>query len=100
MSQQYTEVGRYPSSSSPGKEYIVKKNLVGVLSCNCRGWTMKKPGKARTCPHVQAAAADMSPAPASPPPASPSPARASEGGNLADMLRAVREAKGNNTEQS
>ena len=49
---EYTEVAQFPSSSS-NKVYTVKRDENGDLSCDCRGWTMKKPGKDRTCKHVQ-----------------------------------------------
>ncbi len=49
---EYTEVAQFPSSSS-SKVYTVKRDENGDLSCDCRGWTMKKPDKPRSCPHVR-----------------------------------------------
>lgn len=63
MSQEeYEEVGQYPSSSSAGKVYIVKRNRkTGDLSCDCPAWRFKKGDKERTCKHVQQAAAGVVP---------------------------------------
>lgn len=100
MAKRYTEIGRYQSKSSPGKTYIVNQDENGELSCTCRGWTMKKPGQERTCPHVRDAAAgsriiaDLDEELAAPPAPAPTPATTTgQGGNLAEMLRTVREAK-------
>jgi hypothetical protein len=41
----------YPSSSS-SKTYDAILNDDGHLSCDCRGWTMKKVGKPRSCRHT------------------------------------------------
>lgn len=50
----YRSIATFPSSSS-SKTYEVKMDIdSNELSCDCRGWTMKKPGKPRTCKHVQA----------------------------------------------
>jgi ATP dependent DNA ligase domain len=43
---------RYASASSPGKSYEAIVNHEGRLSCNCRGWIIKKNGKARSCSHI------------------------------------------------
>jgi len=48
----YREIARFPSSSS-SKVYTVKENEKGELSCDCRGWTMKKPGQERGCKHTR-----------------------------------------------
>lgn len=93
MAKRYTEIGRYQSKSSPGKTYVVNQDENGELSCTCRGWTMKKPGQERTCPHVRMAAEGAG-FPASTPPPAPTPAATTgQGGNLAEMLRTVRQAK-------
>lgn len=42
----------FPSSSS-SKLYTTQLNKVGILSCNCPGWTFKRPGKPRHCKHTQ-----------------------------------------------
>ena len=47
----YTEVGRFPSKSQAGKEYVVKRDEHGNLSCDCPAWRFKK-GASRTCQHV------------------------------------------------
>jgi hypothetical protein len=39
-------------SSSGSGSYVTQINGTGILSCNCRGWTFKKPGKARWCKHT------------------------------------------------
>ena len=51
MSKTYTVVARFPSSSSD-KEYIVKRDENGELSCSCPAWVFKKQG-ARTCKHLK-----------------------------------------------
>ncbi len=48
----YTEVGRFPSSSSD-KVYTVKRDDAGKLSCDCPAYRFKKPGKERTCKHMR-----------------------------------------------
>ena len=65
MSQEeYEEIGQYPSSSSAGKFYIVKRHrTTGDLSCDCPAWRFKKGDKERTCKHVQQAAAGVVPVP-------------------------------------
>ena len=93
MAKEYTEVGRYPSKSSPGVEYIVKVDEVGELSCNCRGWTMKKGNQERSCPHVRSAAAGNVPVPVTPAPPAPLTSPESQGGSMAKMWRAIQKAK-------
>lgn len=44
MAQTFT----HPSSSSD-TQYVMVLHEDGHLSCNCKGWTMKKPGKPRLC---------------------------------------------------
>ncbi len=51
---EYREIAKFPSSSSD-KVYTVKEDENGNLSCDCRGWTIKKPGKERSCKHTTAA---------------------------------------------
>ena len=51
MSKDYTVVGRFPSSSSD-KEYTVKRDEEGNLSCDCPAWVFKKQGS-RTCKHLK-----------------------------------------------
>lgn len=53
MSKVYTTLATFPSSSDLNKVYAVKKDEFGELSCNCRGWTTKKPGQERTCKHTR-----------------------------------------------
>lgn len=61
MSQDYDEVGEYPSSSST-KIYTVKRHRrTGELSCDCPAWKFKKGDKPRTCKHVAQAAAGVVP---------------------------------------
>ncbi len=48
----YTEVARFPSSSSD-KVYTVKRDEAGKLSCACPAYRFKKPGKERTCKHLR-----------------------------------------------
>lgn len=40
------------SSSSGSGTYTTQINTTGILSCNCKGWAIKKPGKARSCKHT------------------------------------------------
>lgn len=42
----------FPSSSSPGKTYETVQWEDGSLSCECRGWTVKKEGRERSCTHT------------------------------------------------
>lgn len=42
--------GPFPSSSG-GKDYTVQLNTTGIISCNCKGWTMYK-GRPRSCKHT------------------------------------------------
>jgi len=58
----YREIARFPSSSS-SKTYTVKENEDGNLSCDCRGWTMKKPGQERGCKHTREVVAHGAPTP-------------------------------------
>ena len=49
----YLEVGRIQSSSS-GREYIIKEDDNGNLSCNCMAWRFQsKSQEARTCKHIK-----------------------------------------------
>lgn len=41
----------YVSESSPGKSHTVTVWSNGFASCTCRGWTVKKAGRERTCVH-------------------------------------------------
>jgi ATP-dependent DNA ligase len=43
----------YPSSSDASKTYTVTLADNGHLGCNCRGWTIRKPGKPRECSHTK-----------------------------------------------
>ena len=52
MAKTYRDVAQFPSSSS-SKVYTVKEDETGELSCDCRGWTMKKPGQERSCKHTR-----------------------------------------------
>ena len=61
----YTEVGRFPSSSSAGKLYVVKEDQEGDLSCDCPAWRFKKPDRERRCKHTEAVASGKTP-PAAP----------------------------------
>jgi hypothetical protein len=41
-------------SSTPGKSYtVLVTNSDGRISCPCRGWTTKKPGRFRICKHIE-----------------------------------------------
>ena len=51
MGKDYTVVATFPSSSS-GKEYTVKRDEDGNLSCDCPAWVFKKTGT-RTCKHLK-----------------------------------------------
>ena len=51
MAKTYTEVARFPSSSSD-KEYTVKRDEDGNLSCDCPAWVFKKQ-RARSCKHLK-----------------------------------------------
>jgi hypothetical protein len=42
----------YPSKSGLG-EYTVTMTDGGALTCNCKGWSIKKPGKPRECTHIK-----------------------------------------------
>jgi len=84
MAKSYREVATFPSKSSPGKEYTVKVDDLGGLSCDCRGWTMKK-GDVRTCTHVrQVEAGVSSPVPAAAP--APQAGSRDKGGTLSDLF--------------
>ena len=41
------------SDSDPGKRYETVLWSDGDLSCDCRGWTIKRAGTERTCKHVR-----------------------------------------------
>lgn len=89
----YTTVAVFPSKSDPSKSYSVKQDQFGELSCDCRGWTIKKPGKPRTCTHVQKVEANQ-PAPAPLP--APEPVLVGSkvqetGGSLGDLLKSLEE---------
>jgi len=40
-------------SSSSDKTYQTLQYTDGTTSCDCRGWTIKKPGKPRMCRHTR-----------------------------------------------
>ena len=45
---------KFPSKSNPDrKPYVVKVYSDGTLSCDCKGWIMKKVGKPRECAHTK-----------------------------------------------
>jgi len=48
-----TKEFKFPSKSSPGKEYTTLLYDDGTTSCNCRGWTNKKSNKERECVHTR-----------------------------------------------
>ena len=50
--KQYKLVATFPSRSKPGREYEVKEDEQGNLSCNCPAWIYKANGK-RDCRHVE-----------------------------------------------
>lgn len=53
---EYTEVRRFPSESTAGKEYTVKLRDDGVLTCDCPTWVFNRKHDAagnRTCKHIQ-----------------------------------------------
>lgn len=42
-------------SESSNRVYIVSRSKAnGEWQCSCPGWVMKRPGKERTCKHLQA----------------------------------------------
>jgi hypothetical protein len=43
----------FQSNSNPNKMYETTQYTDGSTSCQCHGWTMKKPGKERTCTHTR-----------------------------------------------
>src|SRR6266566_4294117 len=47
-------------SSSSSAIYTTRINDNGLLSCDCRGWTIKKLGKARMCKHTTEVGANLS----------------------------------------
>ncbi len=50
----YTEVRQFPSSSTAGKFYTVKKcEDDGKLACDCPAYRFKKHGKERICKHLR-----------------------------------------------
>ncbi len=67
QSNDLNEVGQFPSKSSAGKFYIVKRHRdTGALSCDCPAWRFKKGDRERTCKHVQTVAAGATPLPTPP----------------------------------
>lgn len=50
----YYTIATFASRSDPRKTYTVKINEYGELSCDCRGWTVKRGGQARNCRHIKA----------------------------------------------
>lgn len=97
MTKVYNTLATFPSSSDPSKLYAVKQDENGEISCNCRGWTTKKPGQERTCKHTREVerwiangtlTASMPAEPQMPKPADPVvAAMKTQGGNLGDLLR-------------
>lgn len=49
---QLTHIKETASASGTGK-YFTMLWSDGMLSCDCRGWAMKKKGKARDCKHCK-----------------------------------------------
>lgn len=47
----------FPSKSTPGVSYTVKAAADGAMSCDCRGWLMKRGGGPRECTHTKQVAA-------------------------------------------
>ena len=43
----------FQSNSNPNKMYETTQYTDGSTSCQCHGWTMKKPGKERSCTHTR-----------------------------------------------
>lgn len=60
MDKVYSEVARFPSSSS-AKVYVVKADQDGSLSCDCPAWRFKKPDQERHCKHTEAVAGGQAP---------------------------------------
>jgi len=84
MAKSYREVQRFPSKSNPSKEYTVKVDENGDLSCNCPAWTFKK-NDARTCKHVQSVDSGVAtPVPAAAP--APQAGSRDKGGTLTDLF--------------
>ncbi len=59
VSHTYTTIATFPSESDASRTYTVKQDETGALSCDCRGWTMKKPGQERSCKHTREVEADQ-----------------------------------------
>lgn len=46
------EARDFPSGSDPSKVYHAVVYLNGMVLCDCMGWTIKKPGRPRSCKHT------------------------------------------------
>jgi hypothetical protein len=51
------EQRQFPSDSRPGAHYLARVMQDGKLMCDCRGWVVRKVGKARECKHTRELAA-------------------------------------------
>ena len=96
MAKTYRDIASFPSSSS-FKVYTVKEDENGELSCDCRGWTMKKPGQERSCKHTREVVAHGAPTPVCwtpvPDEGAPSPVP-DEPGEIDDLMAGIREHRG------
>ena len=81
----YRDVAQFPSSSS-SKVYTVKENENGELSCDCRGWTVKKPGQPRSCKHTREVVAHGAPTPVPDEPKDSGPE-----GEIDDLIDGIKE---------
>lgn len=61
MKARVANVWYTPSSSDPSREYTTILWADGRVSCNCRGWTFKRPGQDRSCQHTQRYAPSAAP---------------------------------------
>lgn len=52
MSTSAGAVVGYYTSSSGTKTYTLRRLEDGTLTCDCPGWTFKRPGKERRCKHI------------------------------------------------
>lgn len=50
----FITVARFASSSSKRTYTVVVNADTRVLSCNCKGWVIKRPGQSRGCKHTKA----------------------------------------------
>ena len=83
MSKSYTEIARFPSSLS-AREYTVKQDEEGALSCDCPVWKFNQ-RRDRTCKHTDLVLSDEVPVPE--PVEDTPPAKTAGLKSLAELLR-------------